>query len=67
MAKNTKQDISSLSIEELNGKIAETQLQLKKLQFGHAVTPLENPLAIKSTRRAIARMQTERRKKQLGF
>jgi large subunit ribosomal protein L29 len=67
MAKNIKQDMNSLSIEELNSKIADTQLQLKKLQFGHAVTPLDNPLAIKSTRREIARMQTARRKKQLGF
>jgi large subunit ribosomal protein L29 len=67
MAKNKKQDINSLSVEELNSKIAETQLHLKKLQFGHAVTPLDNPLAIRSTRKEIARMQTARRKQQLGF
>jgi large subunit ribosomal protein L29 len=67
MAKAKKQDISSLSAEELKSKIAESQLHLKKLQFGHAVTPIDNPLAIRQSRREVARLQTALRRTQLGF
>ncbi|MFM2385421.1 MAG: hypothetical protein RL660_178 [Bacteroidota bacterium] len=67
MAKAKKQDISSLSAKELQDKIAETQIQLKKLQFAHAVTPIDNPLTIRSTRREIARLQTALRRTQIGF
>lgn len=56
---NKKEDFKELSLESLNGRIAEDKLRLTKLKFAHAMTPLENPQMIKSLRRDIARLQTE--------
>ncbi|MBV8253930.1 MAG: 50S ribosomal protein L29 [Chitinophaga sp.] len=66
MAKE-KLDLKSLSEQELKEKISAEQLRLKKMTFGHAITPIENPMSIRSVRRDIARMNTELRKRQLGF
>lgn len=59
MAKTRKEDIKQLSIEDLREKIAADQELLTKLRFNHAVSPLDNPLLIRNTRREIARLTTE--------
>jgi large subunit ribosomal protein L29 len=56
---NTKEDLKEIHIDSLKGRIAEDQLRLKKLQFAHTMTPLENPMTIRGLRRDIARLQTE--------
>ncbi|MFY8091468.1 MAG: 50S ribosomal protein L29 [Chitinophagaceae bacterium] len=56
---NKKEDLKDMSVESLKGRIAEDKLRLTKLQFAHAMTPLENPQMIKSLRRDIARLKTE--------
>ncbi|HVI48173.1 MAG TPA: 50S ribosomal protein L29 [Chitinophaga sp.] len=66
MAKE-KLDLKGLNEQELQEKISAEQLRLKKMTFSHAITPIENPMSIRSVRRDIARMQTELRRKQLGF
>lgn len=67
-AKKAKvEDYRSLDDQALNEKIAEQEVQLKKLHFSHAVNPIENPLAIRTLRREIARIKTEQRKRALGF
>ena len=66
MAK-VKLDLKSLSEQYLKDKISEEQLRLKKITFGHAITPIENPMSIRSLRREIARMKTELHKRELGF
>lgn len=58
-------EIIDLSIEELNDKIAEEIQVLAKLVFGHTVSKIENPLKIRSTRRGIARLRTELRKREI--
>jgi large subunit ribosomal protein L29 len=60
-------DYRSLDNQTLNDNIAEQEMQLKKLHFSHAVNPIENPLAIRTLRRQIARLKTEQRKRALGF
>ena len=70
MAKTTKakaDDYRSLDDDALEQKILDEEVRLKKTKFSHAVNPIENPLAIKTQRRAIARMKTEQRKRELGF
>jgi large subunit ribosomal protein L29 len=59
--------IKGLNDTELKAKIKEDELRLKKLSFAHAMTPLENPVSIRSLRKDIARLKTELRKKELGF
>ncbi len=51
----------------LTEKIADQELQLKKLHFSHSVNPIENPLTIRGLRRNIARLKTEQHRRTLGF
>lgn len=52
-------EIKELSIEDLESAIVEQQVALQKLRFSHAVSPIENPMVIRNTRRLIARLKTE--------
>jgi large subunit ribosomal protein L29 len=56
-------EVRDLTTEELKEKIAETSENLKKITLNHAITPLENPLSIRSTRKDVARMKTELKKR----
>ncbi|HSB94621.1 MAG TPA: 50S ribosomal protein L29 [Flavitalea sp.] len=51
--------LPELSTEDLKARIQEDELRLKKLTFAHVITPLENPMSIRSVRRDIARMKSE--------
>jgi len=67
-AKKAKVDeYRSLDNEALNQKVLDDELRLKKTRFSHAVNPIDNPLSIKTQRRAIARLKTEQRKRALGL
>lgn len=54
-----KEDLSKLSVEELQGRVAETQKRLNGLKLTHAVSPIENPIQLRFIRKDIARLQTE--------
>ncbi len=54
-----------MSVEDLQARIREDEMRLKKLTFAHAITPLENPMTIRGLRRDIARMKTELKKREL--
>jgi large subunit ribosomal protein L29 len=58
MAKD-KIDLKTLTVEELHNKVAEDRALIEKLHFSHAVSQIENPMSIRTTRRQIARMMTE--------
>ena len=53
-----KSEIEKLSLEDLQDKLAEFQKQLSDLKMNHAVSPLENPLQIKTVRKTVARLWT---------
>jgi large subunit ribosomal protein L29 len=59
-------DIKSLSTEELQEKINAEQENMQKLTFAHAISPIENPMKIRLSRKTIARMKTELRAKELA-
>ena len=59
--------LKSLSIVDIKARIDEDQLRLKKLEFAHAISPLENPMSIRGLRKDIARLKTELKKKELGI
>jgi large subunit ribosomal protein L29 len=50
--------------EEIKARIQEDELRVKKLSFGHAVSPLENPMTIRGVRKDLARLKTELKNKQ---
>ncbi|NVK65063.1 MAG: 50S ribosomal protein L29 [Flavobacteriales bacterium] len=59
-----QQEISKASVEELKTQTANLTEQLEKMKLTHAVSPLENPLTIRHTRRTIARLKTELTKRE---
>lgn len=52
-------DIKELSTGELKSRLSEERALLIKLKMSHAVSPVENPIKIRSVRKGIARMETE--------
>lgn len=69
MSNNTEflKSISDLSVTDLKARIQEDKLRLKKLEFAHAISPLENPMSIRALRREIARLTTVLKKKEMGI
>jgi large subunit ribosomal protein L29 len=51
-------EIAKLSKEDIQEKLVEYQKQLEELKMTHAISPLENPLQIKTARRLVARLKT---------
>jgi large subunit ribosomal protein L29 len=58
--------VKEMNEADLKSRIEEDEMRLKKLHFGHTVSPLENPMNIRAVRKDLARLKTELRKKQLG-
>ncbi len=59
-------EIKSLNDLELLEKIAAEKDILTKLKFAHSISPIENPLKIRASRKLIARLNTELRAKELN-
>jgi large subunit ribosomal protein L29 len=51
--------LRDLNESDLKARIQEDELRLKKLEFAHAISPLENPMSIRSLRQDIARLKTK--------
>jgi large subunit ribosomal protein L29 len=50
--------LKDLNDADLKARIQEDELRLKKLEFAHAISPLENPMSIRALRKDIARLKT---------
>jgi large subunit ribosomal protein L29 len=61
-----KKSIQGLNDQDLQARIKEDEQRLKKLEFAHAISPLENPMSIRLLRKELARLKTELKKKQIG-
>ena len=61
-----QKEVNTMTLDELQDKLAQLQKSFKEAKFSHALSNLENPLQLRSQRRIIARLQTElnRRKMQ---
>ena len=61
-----QKEVNTMTLDELQDKLAQLQKNYKEAKFTHALSNLENPLQLRSQRRVIARLQTElnRRKTQ---
>lgn len=58
--------LAGLNVQDLKARIQEDEQRLKKLEFAHGISPLENPMSIRGLRRELARLKTELRKKEIG-
>jgi large subunit ribosomal protein L29 len=59
-------EIKELSTKDLLERIDSEKELMVRLKLNHAVSPLDNPMKIKVSRRNVARMQTELVKRQLS-
>jgi len=50
--------LKDINANDLKARIQEDELRLKKLEFSHAISPLENPMSIRSLRKDVARLKT---------
>jgi large subunit ribosomal protein L29 len=58
--------LRDMSEVDLKARIQEDELRLKKVQFAHAISPLENPMSIRSLRKDLARVKTELTKRKIA-
>ena len=59
--------LKDLNETDLQARIREDEMRLKKLEFAHVITPLENPMSIRGLRKDVARLKTELQKRKLGI
>jgi len=58
-------EIKELSVKEIEERIDNEKNFLIKQKLNHAISPLDNPLKIRETKKTIARLETIRREKLL--
>ncbi|WP_104735694.1 50S ribosomal protein L29 [Hanstruepera ponticola] len=58
-------EVKELSVAELQEKLGETKKSYTEMKLAHAISPLENPIQLRSVRRTIARIATELTKREL--
>lgn len=58
-------EIKDLSLADLKERVEIEKQKLVKLKINHAVSPVENPILIRDTRKDIARLNTELRRREL--
>ena len=61
-----KADLSQLSTSDLQEKVTEERKGLDKMKFTHTISPVESPARITHSRKNVARMLTELRKRELA-
>jgi large subunit ribosomal protein L29 len=59
-------EIKEMTTQELVDKIQGEKVNYAKTKMAHSISPLENPVALKASRKDIARMATELRSRQLN-
>jgi large subunit ribosomal protein L29 len=52
-------EIKDLSAADLQVKLSQLKKTYTDLKIAHAISPIENPLQIRSLRRSVARIATE--------
>jgi large subunit ribosomal protein L29 len=60
-----KESLKDLNLLELKDKVSEMKQQHARTVFNHTVSASENPISIRHSRRAIARVYTEIRNREL--
>jgi len=58
-------EIKELSVAELQEKLVELKKNYSDLKVAHAISPLDNPIQLRSVRRTVARVATELTKREL--
>ncbi|MCG2724718.1 MAG: 50S ribosomal protein L29 [Elusimicrobia bacterium] len=64
MKRKDKENLKSMSSEELKSHIRDLEKKLFRIKFKKVATPLENPLEIRSIRREMSMVRTWLREKE---
>lgn len=56
-------DINLLSDEDLRERLKAERDMLGRLKFAHAISPIENPMKIRASRKVVAKLNTEVQKR----
>ena len=59
-------EIKALNLNELKERLATEKTNSQNLRFAHSISPLENPLKIKESRKIIAKIETELRNREIN-
>jgi large subunit ribosomal protein L29 len=54
-----KADIKNLSAGDIQNKLVEVRADFSKMKMAHKISPIDNPILIRDTRKTIARLETE--------
>ena len=60
-----QKEVNTMTLDELQDKLAQLQKNYKEARFTHALSNLENPLQLRSQRRVIARLKTELKRRKM--
>ena len=52
-------EINNLSVADLQAKLVQVKKTYNDLKMAHAISPIENPLQMRTLRRSVARIATE--------
>jgi len=58
-------ELKELTTQELQEKLVDLKGSLQKSKMAHSISPLENPLSIRESRRSIARISFELRRREI--
>jgi len=58
--------LAGMNVQDLQARLEDDMQRMKKLQFAHGISPLENPMSLRDLRREIARLKTDLKKKELS-
>ena len=61
-----KESFKEVSTQDLRDRLAEMEKDYAQLKINHAVSPLDSPAKIAHARKAIARVKTELRQRELN-
>ncbi|HEX8461093.1 MAG TPA: 50S ribosomal protein L29 [Segetibacter sp.] len=59
-------EIKALTLQELKERLVTEKTNSQNLRFAHSISPLENPLKIKESRKIIAKINTELRNREIN-
>jgi large subunit ribosomal protein L29 len=59
-------EIKELSTPDLLERIDTEKTMLVRMKLNHAITPLDNPQKVNEVKKTIARLMTEKRKRELN-
>ena len=65
MAKNYI-ELKEMSDKDLQGELTQISAQYQKLRFDHTIKGLDNPVNLRTTKRDIARIKTEIRRREVS-